>query len=252
MHCTSEQLPEPRIVVLRWLPRASARERSGAMGATTDTTDDPAGTDENALASALVEVLAMGRRSLRLRDVDDRIRRIGELEDAVHAAWKTGQGTRPPAAALRDSFVAVVEERRRELALASLSPGVVADVVTELEIRWRDLCPGMVPESAAVLVVLYAHPDDPLLGSLASSSALRPTRRTGRVPRASRRAPLLVSCPEWCLRLFAADPGPRGVGVAHHVRDADERDAVASLWDEDPSGGFHELATVLSAVRLLG
>lgn len=197
------------------------------------------------LLEVIGELSAMGETPLRLADIDTRLARFGQIEDELMISNEQYQSMDDHQRAVFDAFMQEYHEQSTVLRFAHTSPGVVEDVMCELETAWRSQQPGTEPDRSPVLAVAHRCSETGLLAIAISSSTV--------LPRVATRAhgTRLLRCEHWLFGVLADSLPPRRLRTPLTGFTEDEYEAILSLWEEDPTSEFHDPGTVLEAVRRL-
>jgi hypothetical protein len=190
------------------------------------------------------DLRALEGRQIRLSDIDFRLRRLGEMEDAALLSAKQYRRMPAPHREAYDSFVAVLLRHRTALRNAYRDPVVVRDIVDSLRDRWSSDNPGRRVPCGTVLAVLRGLPYDGQTAATIGPITLRGT--------ASSRTSILLRCEEWLYEVLRDDVGPQRISGTLTNLTPEEEEAVVALWSEDPSADFHRLNVVLEAARCIG
>lgn len=194
------------------------------------------------------ELADMGSVPLRLRHIDDRLVRFGQIEDEVLVSEEQYQRMSAGQRRVFDEFVAELHNQRATVLRAHTDPGVVADAFRELENAWS-LRTGVPVVRDTVLAVLDGYPVAELFSI--TSRAVTAVPRVDRMHRSTPRIGVL-RCEAWYYHVLLAEVGPKRLRGLLRGLSVDEQDAVLALWDDEKSSEFHDLDRVLDAVRRLG
>jgi hypothetical protein len=193
-------------------------------------------------------------KPLRLRDVDSRLYRLGDIEDEFAINADDAEDLSPRMLVLLEKLFALWESERDRLRHAHTDAQVIADAWQELKDSRAQIYPksGYADESEVILV-MRGEPDWGLFSVILPSVTLAPSDRRHWTYS-------LLGLPGWLYSMLlehvATHPSPHAdphtilssplVGVG-----PEEREVLIGLWDDRPDSELFDLPTTLATARML-